>query len=462
MKHAKLIASILAITCLLPLSGCRQTDDSSDNPFGMSASDKGGSDLDTGFEPGTSNGEKRLYGKDSSLLIKFNEMMIELGTANQLYYYSINDIADKQILCFDPLCQHLPQQESCSAEINLYLTEVLPDGSHGPSYPWYMYLDCYEGSDSPVIYFAYRRDDFYAVNLEETGTREPVYCIERYDISQGRRYTVLDNIQYTVEQMCNYGDYIYYVLNRGEDEGQKLYRVSKAGGKSDSLDLGVKADNIEMIEAASDKLYYVVDSQYIYRCNLDLTGSEQVLDMGEVKGANGSNGVVAGAYGGYLYYFADTETVYSKSDNEGYSGQKCNLYRMPMNVLGGTPELVVENMLYRLDCYRFTESVLYYEPCVFKQADPSEQTDSERLYTSVNLSDGTLMALDLDTLESKAIVENSGMDIYLNFVYEDCVLFAGWAYNDSGLDYSGDDENLLIAYSSGEPFKYLCLKVQIG
>lgn len=460
-KHTAILLLVLIILPILCLTSCKKTSSTTENPFAVDGthpvgSEQSNADPNTGWMQGSVTGEKRLYGKEESSdssILRFGEMLIGITNYSNCYgYFSFDEPADAKLICFDPLCLHLPQQESCPAVTNLYL----PDEITGVEYPNGMYIDLYESTESPVIYFYYRRDGIYSINLEEIGHRDPVYCIERYDLAQGKRYAVVDNVKNTILQACNYADYVYYVLDMGDEKGQELYRVHKSGGESEMLNCEKQAESIRIADVVDDMLYYIVNERYIYRSNLELTESEMVLDMSEIKGKNGSNGVVEGLYSGYLYYFADVEIVRIGSSEESHSTRKGNLYRIPINNLAENPEMIVQGMICMWDSYKFTEKTLYYEPCVF-QIDNSEGGE-----TAINTCDGKLLALDLKSGESTTIVENSGMTIYPIYAWDDMVVFSGWAYNSSGVKNSGGNSNLLVAYTSGTPYEIWCKNGALG
>lgn len=476
MKHKRIISALLIASTLasvFQLTSCKQRS-TSENPFDTDAvttvkdglSDAG---PNTGFDANKTHGEKILYGKKNinqsriwkigeplTSILRVGDMLIgETNYSNKFGYYTFDEPNNARLLCFDPLCVHLPSQESCTAYINY---DQLVDNSSGMTViyndPMGMYVDLYENAEAPVIYLFYRRDDTYTINFEEQGTREPVYCIERFDMSEGKRLPVLDNEENTIIQACNYGDYVYYVLDKGDKEGQTLCRIHKSGGNPEAYDLDEKAESLFIIDVADDMFYYMIDEQYLYRSELDLTDSEMVLDLSTLKGKDGSVGVMQGAYSGYFYYLADVETVTANNT----TGERANLYRIPMDDLTKTPEIVVEGMNGAAGTFIFSEKTLYYTPYVYEFTS----VDSEEMLTAVNECDGKLYALDLESGESKLIVENSGMTIYPKFAWDDMVIFSGWAYNSTGSKYSENNENLLIAYASGEPFEIWCRKDQVG
>ena len=467
IKLTSLMLTAATLATGIAFTSCTKQTTNPDNPFGSNpmaqltsgqgaANDPSNQTPNLNWTPGEVTGEKKLYGKTEigDVVMRFGDLFFSRGDGALMNYFTLDNPGGAEILCFDPLCLHLPQDEKCSAIINSYLR----DWGSTTVYPFGWYIDEYENNQSPVIYFFYRRDDTYTIDTQSAGHREPVYCIERFDISKGYREIIMDNIEYTMQRMWNYGDYIYYILDRGDEEGQMLYRIHKSGGEPKQLDREEGALSLTVMDVVDDQLYYVVNSRYIYRCTLALEESTKVLDMGDVKSATGKNGVVAGSYCGYLYYFADVETVYTEPNKQGYSQEKCNLYRVPMSDLTADGECVVENMIYSPDNYRFTEETFYYLPCVWEAADKSQQPNSEVIYYNpINNCDGKLYAMNLKTAESKLIVEDSGMTNRIYYAWNDIVLFSGLAYNESGLKNQGNGSapNLLIAYPSDQP--YHCL-----
>lgn len=448
-----LILILSTLASVLQLTSCNQNNPNIENSSFVDGTNNNPPDADpgTGWTADHPHGEKILYGKQDSSdesILRFGDMLIgETNYSNTLGYYTIDEPGNARLLCFDPLCLHLLSQDSCPAITNDMLKLV---NNEYIQYPQGMYIDLYESSESPVVYFYYLRSDHYAINLEETIDRDPVYCIERYDMSQGKRYTVLDNVENTIQQACNYGDYVYFVLDMSEGlvQKQKLCRVHKSGTEPEEFDMTELPETIRIVEATEDAIFYTVDEKYLYRCNLDLTESEKVLDLGNLKGQNDSIGVLQGCYSGYLYYIADAVKVLSET--------KVNLYRIPVNDLAKEPEMVVEGMAGSSDCYMFAEKTLYYVPCV------AEFDNTQGGETAVNICDGKMMALDLKTGKSNTIVENSGMTIFPLYAWDDMVVFAGWAYNSTGEKYSNGNNNLLLAYTSGEPFKIWCRKREPG
>lgn len=494
MKLSKLtsilLAGIMLSACLLPLSGCKKKTNDSDNPFNVGSVNTGKNGQtnnapastdgngqsntptpDTGWTQGTVSGEKRLYGKQNysnpqtlkigdemSGIMRYGDMLIgEVNYDNKFGYYSFDDPDSARLICFDPLCLHLIQQDSCPAFIN-YKQNINPSGTLPRIYsdPMGMYIDLYESTDGPVIYRYYKRSDYYTVGVYQQEQRESFYCIERYDMAKGKLTAVLDNEKNTITQACNYGDYIYYVLDCGK-EGQIIHRIHKSGGKPERYDLEEEAESIFIVDVVDDKLYYVFDEQYLYRASLDLTENEEILDLSELKGTDGTVGVMQGIYCGYLYYIADVSTVWAGTPENSPSTEKANLYRIPIGDLTKAPEMVVEGMNIGKRDYLFSENTMYYTPCVFEYGEYANASMAVNVET-INKCDGKMMALDLNSGNSKTVVEDSGMTISPLLAWDDRVVFAGWAYTSAGKDNAGESNNLLIAYTSGEAFEVWCRK----
>ena len=401
-------------------------------------------------EPGKYvQGGKVLYGKRLTTnnfgTVRTGDLFIEIFFGNLLGYYTMDDPKNGQIFCFDPTCTHGPQDESCNAVINAYL----PTAGETEEYPISMFVDMYENASSPVIYIAYRRDDFYTVN-DVPAEREPCYCIEKLDISVGKREVVADDIKYTIDQICSYDDCLYYVLDMGGSDGKMMYRLKKEGGKPEQLDRDENAIDLCILDATGDKLYYTVNNRYLYRCSLNLKGSEKVFDLGELKGSDGNKGVIAGMFYDYLYFFTDIEEVFFKEDQPMAVDYKGSCFRLPVNDLGGTPETVAQNIMYAPNYYAFTEGTFYYEPCVYRAVDKSEQ---EGYCMPFSLSDGVLMAYDMVSGEHRTVAEKTGLDINIRYAWNDIVFISGWPYDATGVKLSNSDTNLILAYSNGDEYR---------
>lgn len=354
MKHTKrtltlLLTAAMLSTCLLPMAGCKNT--ATDNPLDVvlpTDDDKGShagllEQLETlpnsDYDPNAEHGELRLYGYNIRPRFLCNgDMVIDIG--NPMTYFSAEEPTERYKLCFDPICKHeiYGQMEDCSASLNLFSdNKEYAKDEPVPSYPMSMHLDSYDSIDAPVLYLSFKRAPGYEINgvYQE---REPDYCIQRFDFSKGTRTSVANGIKSTIHSMFTYGDYVYCVTaEAGKVDGaQTLCRIPKVGGKFEEMPKASDSDlTYTILEVYNDQLYYLLNSRYLYRCNLDFTNSEQILDAATLKGTQSekSNGIVEGVHSGYLYYHADIHQM--NKDGTDYG----NFYRIPLNDLAAAPEV---------------------------------------------------------------------------------------------------------------------------
>ena len=398
------------------------------------------------YDPNAPHGELKLYGTTFQNRFEPHNGMYIKTSGYGLVYFSHDEPQKYYKLCFDPVCSHDTGDfmETCQAHINSYVKA--PTGVPQVVNPVCLIVDLYDTTAAPVLYLAYMRNDFYYVN-EVIKEREPLYCIERYDLSKGTRTVVADGLKDEIQKLFTYGDYIYYVASNANFV-EKICRIPKAGGEIETLKGDETIYRIETIN--NQKLYYIADNQYLYRCNLDFTSTEKLMDLSKLKGydADEAMGVDSRVVGNYLYYYADLQKVAGS-----YSS---NYYRIPLNDLEAEPQRIAENIIYGQIRFSSEGTMLYYQPAVFERVENSLE------YTSFNESNGTIYALDLNTLEQTTVCENIGINIDFNSAYEDKVVFsAKHAYNAEGKRFakSGDQ---IIGTKYGTELEIWCntLKVE--
>ena len=373
------------------------------------------------YDPNAPHGELKLYGYVTNSRFKYyNGMFIEL-TQNDIVYYSYEKPRELYKLCFDPVCNHETGtfMEDCQASMNIY-TEESTGTTPKPPRPVSMLIDEYDNAGSPVLYLSYKRGATYEIN-GVSKEREPDYCIERYDLSKGTRTVVVDGIKSTIAKLFTYGDYIYMVMADPSTFEQTICRISKAGGEIETLQ-GQSGEAYQILAMNDNKLYYLADSRYLSRCDLNLTNEERLLDIADLKGnmEENGNGIAGEIVGNYFCYFADFETI-------NY-GEKCNCYRIPLNNLTAAPELIAENMVYSLSKYAFDEDTLYYQPAILEMVDKTDFPSNIKNTDFTNDSNGTLYALNLNTLKRTTVCEDIGMNINISAVFGGKISFTGCAY----------------------------------
>lgn len=474
MKHTKrtltlLLTAAMLSTCLLPMAGCKNT--ATDDPLDVvlpSGDDKGSNDdffkdtpSNNGYDPNADHGVHNLYGYYARPRYLFNEdMIIDIG--NQITYFSTDKPTERYKLCFDPICEHanFNINEGCQASLNLYYPAPTPQGQPIPTYPMSAHLDYYDHADAPVLYLSYKRGSSYEINgvYQE---REPDYCIQRYDFTQGTRTTVADGIMSTIHSMFTCGDYIYCITAEAGKVGgeQTLCRIPKTGGEFEEMPKTSDEDlTYTILEVYNDQLYYLLNTRYLYRCNLDFTNSELILDVATLKGTQSekSNGIVEGVHNGYLYYHADIQM-------NNYGVEYGNFYRVPINDLAAAPELIAENMIYapQKSIFNDSEDTFYYQPAVFEESDPSPDANPNEYYTDTTESNGTLFAVDLKTLEKTTVCEDIGMNITISTAFDDKVIFAGVMYDSKGALLANNGNNYIIGNKNGDKPKVWFSNAQI-
>lgn len=399
---------------------------------------------DTGYDPSAKHGEKSLYGRagvNKNFVFRKDDFYLEFYF-KWLMYYSSEERENGNMLCFDPSCKHW--DDNCSAYINIYVSEK--EGEK--IYPYFFFIDQYDNVESTVIYFAYRRSQWGVINDVEY-EREPNYCIERFDISEGKRRVIAEDLKYTIDQFCSYGDDLYFVADTGDDDiGKMLFVLGKSGGMTSHILPEKTARSISLEDVQNDRLYFIVNDRYLCSCKLDLSDQRFEFDLTEIKGNDGSAGLYKGMYNGYLYYFCSIEgqRYYEDALTEGeHKGSLCRLSLSDLNV---APELIAENIYTDPIYCAFTDGTFYYEPFVYERLEPVPGTNLMPL----NLSDGKLMAYDMDTGEHRLIAENLYINIDIRYAWKDMALITGWAYCKEGQVNSNSDNKLLVVYSDGREY----------
>lgn len=384
------------------------------------------------YDPSAQHGEKRVYGSLNvqDFLNWKDQVGIDPeynGTLTVCYQY---DNPEKSyVLCLDSACDH--QGEYCSA----YDSEEWDENGRRAPYP--ILLDSYDNAASPVIYRAYQQSHLYrAEQGKKVLHRRVCYRIDRYDISSGKRITLLTNIKGTITSLNTFGDYIYYT-EENADKTVVLKRLAKTGGEPICLEQdGLKA--ITVLDITDDSIYYLADERYLYRADINLDNSEQLLDAVNLKSSGEKTAILRKIQNGYLYYFGDFETQNTIPNEAGISGTQdyCSCYRIPIHDLEGVPQTVAGNFVYGWIYTALTEHYFYYQP-----GGVDSRSEASR----------TLFAVNLDTLENIQVVEDCGIVINIQHIMGDKVLFTGISITDEGRDLCGNGSNYVIAYPDGRP-----------
>lgn len=444
MKLTKSTALLLTATMLLvstAFTSCKNQENiDSHDPFDTTLPSVDDHSLlnqsNSTYDPAESNGELKMY---STVKYKGVARYGDLCVDDTLRYYAFSEpeqISNETPLCFDPLCKHL-YDGTCQGRINGYYGE----------YPTFVFFDLYDHANEGVLYIGYKQTNSISANGEEI-ERANDYCFERYDLSTGKREVIVNNLKNTVVDMCTYGDYIYFVENTTA-KTVSLCRVHKSGSSVERLD-SFLASSIEILEIHEGTIYFTVDEKTLYSCSVKLDQPKKCIDLQDLCGDEGEQGVFQFITGGYLYYFANYETVSATAPNGttwSETDTKCDCFRVPLSDFSVKPEKIVEDMVSSMNLYyAFTENVLYYQPMVYRCVPKKDDF-------AISISDGQLIAMDLNTLESKVVAEKTGLTIMIHAAYDDTVLFGGHWYDEAAEELSGEGQNQLIGYSNGAPYK---------
>lgn len=448
-----ILAALLLTSCLFPLTKCKKQTTEPENPFDVGVTAPSGTNEndsnDNGhsgvtidrffgasdYDASAAHGVKKLYSDQAGVATLYNDLLIERGP-QFIYTYDINTPLKRRYLCFDPTCEHF--KESCTSCLEQFTYYVDPDDpdSDMAYYPLEMVIDSYDHTNAPVIYMSFRRPDVYAVNGVEYG-REGVYCIERFDMNTGKRTIVADHLDVFIETMCTYGDYVYFTTVDAEDV-RSICRIHKSGGEIEKL--GEEMSSCELLDVVEDQLYYLADGRYLRRCDLSFTVSEEMIDLDVLKGSDGQSSIgFWHAVGGYFYYFSDMIRYEDLSISP--TG---NLYRVPLTDLTASPEKLAENVCVA-DAI-FTDDTLFYLPATYYSGETEEAPN----FTNIN--NGTILALDLKTLEVTTVCENTGLKIFLQGAINcenDRISFTARNGEGEWRKMANDGNNRLIGSKSG-------------
>lgn len=405
----------------------------------------------TGYNTNTDHGELKMYKYCTGQYEKYNDLYIGLFR-NYIGYFSEDDRYNGDIFCFDPTCKHGAQDEGCQAKINVCFIR----DAGGPISGYekaYFFLDLFDNKESPVFYIAYKRDSHYSINGIPQEEREPCWCIERFDLSEGKRMTVADKIKYTVTDIATFGDYIYFVMNEGDEVGQRLYRIYKGGKKQpECCELDVKASEINILEAVNGKLFFSVNGRSIYQSEMNLSEAHIMKDLAG-NDDDGSTVIFKTAYNGYLYYLADIEEVildYVNPDGKPCSSTsyKCNCYRTFLGQDELVSEKIIENMCAEEHDHGFTQGTLYYQPFVFEYFDETRCTAPPDIapygFFNISMSHGTLIAYDMQTDKSTILLKDTYVDINFHMALNDAVMFSGLPNCDEGVEFSHNYQDICV------------------
>lgn len=230
----------------------------------------------------------------------------------------LDDTLQKVPVCSDSLCSH--DTKSCP----LFL------GSGAFS----MILEPYESKKNhnmPILYIAYQ--DMYW-DYETNQVVDNGYAIKKYDMRTNTAYDIVSGYEDNILELYKNGDTIYYRTYSYED-GYHLESVNKDGRDHNILNCENEAFTIQNI--VGEAVYYTDMIGNLYKTDIDFSTNDYLMDTKTDMGMT----VISDTH---IYYPDDIE-VYDTI--EGKDFRKCSIYRILLDDLDATPELVLEDVFYQ-------------------------------------------------------------------------------------------------------------------
>lgn len=299
---------------------------------------------------------------------------------------SLGFVEESTPLCIDPMCEH--NSIACPTVMGDHSAQFL--------------IDTKESNGEQAVIYYFRAG--YEV-LETDGTISvPGQEIVRFDVAEGTAKKVAFSDD-PISQLMSYGDYLYYTTTTAKDKYQ-FHAVKKTGGKATTLAPG--DSYLNLVGANKDGVYVNDDKGNVYAIDLAGENYELIFTTPEVyvlfpAGPAELNMFVEGEY---LYYFSDftTEQYPAWANSERmYDYIRHNIRRIRLDDPTGEGELVAENV-FESDVYGVYNNVLYYAP--FDVNTQIEGNNCQPMYQSK----GTILGVDLETLETFTVVSDSGLN----------------------------------------------------
>lgn len=411
----KKILSALLLICLL-LTSCKYPDISelTSNNAGTSTNPDT-TEIDYGAVYGNYDYSKKPY-LDSFFYFYQNKVYTNFGNS-WLKYFSLGDLSSDddrsksygvveapeiKYTCPDDNHGHgtIPGDFSCPIHLQNFTTLLLDPYESAGSYPiFYAVFNLGTVDDDEVV-----PDPFDQVYP---------FALYRYDSGSNERKKLVELPGMAVQMMA-YGDNIYIVLTTAESAYQLIVYDKKT---KECRSVSVGKGRTELISADDNNVYFCDwHDGSLYRSDLDLSNVKQIYKLDEVYNSSTREFPTIGMFihDGMLYYRADFESFEVPiSELQKASLIKYKIKRLPLSALDGKGEVVATDVLQDGEL-NVAGNALYYVP-----ADLGER--SRDCY--YNLSSGRYCKVDLETLESVDILNNSGL-----FLDNGCYGFATERY----------------------------------
>lgn len=296
-------------------------------------------------------------------------------------------------VCTDPFCMHLSYDQNSGIICPLYFQ----DGS-ADNFARTIYCIDYEASkgSSPVFYITAAEPAYTVVGNQVIQTLSEDAAIYRYDSATGKRETVVQDLPELINFFAVSDDYIYYAYANG------LIALDKSGKKIGEI---TASSNPHYILASENGLLYISDSMgTLYTAEPDLSELTLIYSYDTSKidaqwaGFVMSQGDIPFGYtvkDGYLYYCADFK--YEATEYQEFVSS--SIYRLPLNDLSVSPELLVKDGCNAKDILGIVGEKVYYTPNVWHLNERNSGYQLAQGLTAVDLSTLEIITLEEDAFD---------------------------------------------------------------
>ena len=376
---------------------------------------------------GCSQNEEILPCVQSSVRSLYAGRIYEMASMENGFYLTYTEIDDDEqtryYACPDPVCSHQPGE--CMAFTNTISEIALVPKEKGCT----------------IYYPRYSINNDGEENLQ----------ILAYDMASGKIAKITSIPDYKLSYSFIIGEeYLYYTNNTMTDKNVQainIFRAPLSGGDLEQLTFA------EDIQSGCRAEYYEDGYIYFRRGNTlvrttDFTSEEVLFENLDLYWD-------MQFYDGWLYYTDDHETVIYKPDQPisdqyesvyGYSNEKfaefadsrnsCSIYRVKLDG-SGEKEKIIDHVQ---PGYAIAESkwyvannTLYCIPCDYELQGTMEFKDrithKPALSYVWSSTKGTLIAVDLDSMEKKTVFSDIGYDIFsFDSTGSDTLIVTGQVY----------------------------------
>lgn len=293
-------------------------------------------------------------------------------------------------LCFDPFCQHKTYGQNngmiCSLNFDNRRFESIRN-----SQPIYC-IDYKESSGvSPVFYIVAGESEYKVVGEQVVENVADDYAIYKYNTALGKREIIAENLPDSITSLTICGDYIYYYSSEGLTAIDKTGR--QVGNSESAVHILAYENGILYLSDSMGKIYTsgedLSNLKFVYTVDTSQMDYQAVIHLLQAT-ATPFGYVVED---GYLYFCSNPQVIWTStvSDRRQYSS---SIYRVPLNDLTVTPELIVSDQCYSGFLYGVRDSKLYFVPSINQYGDSDTKWVNARCLAYADLSTKEVTVLE--------------------------------------------------------------------